>query len=192
MTQVILASSSIYRRELLRRIVHDFVWESPNVDESIVQKSGKPPLEIAESLARAKAEEVATRNKNAIVIGSDQLVDLDGEILGKPGDESGAFRQLSQMSGKTHLLITAVAVVHDGQAEQFTAIDRLTMRRLTDVEIRRYLSLDQPFDCAGSYQIEKAGISLFDRIEAEDFTSITGLPLLKLSSVLRQRGVPVP
>ena len=135
---------------------------------------------------------IADRYFESIVIGSDQLVDLDRTVLGKPGSVPAAVDQLMSMSGKTHRLVTAVCVACSGQNVEFTNVTTLTMRTLTRGEATRYVERDQPIDCAGSYRIESLGIALFERIDTTDFTSIMGLPLIQLSSVLRDLGVTIP
>lgn len=189
---IILASTSKYRRELLQRLIPQFECQAPGVDEDAFHTSDVLPQLLAGILATAKAEVVAASNPDAIVIGSDQLVDLDGEILGKPGTEDGAVKQLMNMSGRSHRLVTAVCVVSPDVRYDLVHITTLTMRSLSEAEIRRYVKRDQPLDCAGSYKIESLGISLFEHIETTDFTSIMGLPLIPLSRHLRSLGVAVP
>jgi septum formation protein len=192
MPSVILASGSKYRRELLQRLLADFVCESPDVDEASFHSASISPDQLARQLAMEKARVIANRFPDAIVIGSDQLVDLNQTVLGKPGSASAAVEQLMTMSGKTHRLVTAVCVAFRERTIEFANITTLTMRTLTRDEATRYVERDQPIDCAGSYKIESLGISLFDRIETEDFTAITGLPLIQLSRELRLLGVDVP
>jgi septum formation protein len=189
---IVLASSSRYRRELLSRLILDFQCQSPDVDESTFHSPDISPERLARILASAKAENVAESNLDSIVIGSDQLVDLDGKVLGKPGSTNAAIEQLQSMSGKTHRLITAVSVLSPNARFDLTHVTRLHMRAMSDAEIERYVDRDQPLDCAGSYKIESLGISLFDRIETSDFTSIMGLPLIPLSRHLRTLGIHVP
>lgn len=189
---IILASTSKYRRELLQRLIPQFECRAPGVDEDSFRAPGVLPQTLAGILATAKAEAVSASNPDAIVIGSDQLVDLDGEILGKPGSEDGAVQQLMEMSGRSHRLITAVCVVSPDVQYDVVHFTTLTMRSLSEAEIRRYVNHDQPLDCAGSYKIESLGISLFERIETTDFTSIMGLPLISLSRHLRSLGISVP
>ena len=195
-----LASTSRYRRRLLERLDVPFTCLSPACDET--NEQALPPLELACALARRKAESLrqhiaAAENLRPLIIGSDQVVALDGEILGKPGSAAVAEVQLRRLRGRMHRLITAVAV-HDVVANQtFSDVDvhELTMRPLTDLEIHQYVAHDQPFDCAGSYKLEVRGIALFDRLQADadlaDSTAVEGLPLAKLCRLLRQRGVDV-
>lgn len=188
---LILASTSIYRRELLDRLGLPYQALPHRVDERQEAPAGGSPEEIALHLAVAKAKSLA--DGTAHVLASDQLVDLDGAVLGKPGSAAAAIEQLRRMSGRTHRLLTAVALAHpDGRVETALDLCRLTMRALEDEEIERYVRVDQPVDCAGSYKIERLGIALFSRIEGEDFTAITGLPLITVARLLRQAGYRAP
>ncbi len=189
---LILASSSVYRRELLGRIVREFQTASPSVDEAMFHSSIHDPAQLASTLAREKASAVSGARPQAIVIGSDQVVDLDGLVLGKPGTADRAVQQLLQMSGKRHRLITAVCIIDSSGLSEFVNETWLSMRTLSWEEATRYVAVDQPLDCAGSYKIEAAGIGLFDRIECDDFTAIVGLPLLQLAKELRRRGIAIP
>lgn len=192
MTQVILASGSPYRKELLNRLLNEFRCISPEIEEDDFKKPGRSPEAVAQVLARAKAETVAAAEPESIVIGSDQVADLNGRILGKPKTFENACEQLRQMSGNTHQLVTAVCLCFGDQRIEFSCITSLVMRSLNPEEIHRYVSKDMPLDCAGSYRIEAAGISLFERVETDDFTSIIGLPLIQLTSELRRLGVAIP
>ncbi len=193
MPPLILASTSIYRRDLLARLGPAFSVEKPAVDEAAVQRDRNlPPYAIAATLARMKAEAVAGRHPGAVVIGSDQLATVDGEILGKPGSAAAARAQLARLSGRTHELVTAVSVIHPGGPEHHLAIIRLQMRPLSAEAIARYVEADQPLDCAGAYKLEQRGIALFSAIEGDDHTAIVGLPLLWLGSILARLGYPVP
>jgi len=189
---VILASSSRYRRELLQRLISDFRCQSPDIDERSFQTPEVNPEQLARQLAYEKARALAIENPESLVIGSDQLVDLNQSVLGKPGTFEAAVEQLMTMAGRSHRLITAVCVLHDGRKVEFTDVTVLTMRSLTRDESTRYVERDQPLDCAGSYKIEGLGISLFHNIQTSDFTAIMGLPLIQLSQVLREAGLPVP
>lgn len=189
---VILASSSRYRRELLQRLIRDFRCQSPDIDERSFQTPEVNPEQLARQLAYEKARALAIENPESLVIGSDQLVDLNQSVLGKPGTFEAAVEQLMTMAGRSHRLITAVCVLHDGRKVEFTDVTVLTMRSLTRDESTRYVERDQPLDCAGSYKIEGLGISLFHNIQTSDFTAIMGLPLIQLSQVLREAGLPVP
>ncbi|MCA9060698.1 MAG: septum formation protein Maf [Planctomycetaceae bacterium] len=189
---LILASGSRYRHELLSRLVSDFQTVSPDVDEDAVKAENLPPVALAQTLARMKTEAVARLHPQATVIGSDQLVNLNGRVLGKPGTAEAAVEQLLEMAGQAHELVTAVTVLGNETTSDLISITRLQMRRLSRSEAERYVARDNPLDCAGSYRIESAGISLFDRIDCDDFTSIIGLPLMRLARDLRQRGFDCP
>lgn len=190
--EIILASTSVYRRELLGRLLPNFRCVAPDVDEHKFHLAHMSPEEIAVRLAYEKSNAVATRFPDAIVIGSDQLVDLDQKILGKPGTEPAAIMQLMSMSGRSHRLLTAVCIIGPHKQVEFVNTTSLTMRSLQMSEAERYVSRDQPLDCAGSYRIESLGISLFDKIDTEDFTAIMGLPLMQLAVVLRNFGAEIP
>ncbi len=192
--ELILASTSPYRRALLKRLGVPFRYVDPNVDEGAFKLTNADPVELSARLAAAKAQAVAARFPDAVVIGSDQVAAIDGEVLGKPGTAENAVRQLSRLSGRSHELVTSVCVVRQADGERPTHTDRtrLTMRALSVEEIARYVAIDAPTDCAGSYKIESAGISLFEAIETQDFTAITGLPLIALCRILRTFGIAVP
>lgn len=192
--RLILASTSPYRRELLARLGLPFECRPPLVDEEALKRQFGPiaPEDLAAALAEAKAAGLAQSQPDATLIGSDQLATCDGRILGKPGDAQAAIEQLQAMSGREHRLITALAVRRDGTVHRHTDVTTLRMRPLNDVEIRRYVAADQPYDCAGSYKLESRGIALFDRIESSDQTAIVGLPLIALVTILRDLGYPLP
>jgi septum formation protein len=192
MPQLVLASTSPYRRQLLERLRVPFAWAAPGVDEQSQKTSGQGPMEIACGLARAKAERVFEAYPDALVVGSDQVATLDGQRLDKPGSADRAIDQLRRLRGHQHQLLTAVAIRHPGGLAEFVDVTRLCMRDLDDGEIDRYVAADQPLDCAGSYKIESLGISLFAAIDSEDQTAIQGLPLLRLSAELRQLGLRLP
>jgi len=193
-TDLILASTSPYRRQLLARLGLPFRTVAPDVDEPAIQAlfDAASAVELAEHLALAKAASVARREANATVIGSDQVCVCQDRLLGKPGTVAAAREQLQFLAGKEHRLITAVAVACGGGLVQHTDVTRLQMRTLTADEIERYVAADQPLDCAGSYKLESLGIALFERIDSADQTAITGLPLLGLCRLLRQAGFVLP
>jgi septum formation protein len=191
--RLVLASTSPYRAELLRRLGLAFEPCAPLCDEEALKLAGEDPAQQAQRLARAKAESLRTHAPDAFILGGDQLVDFEGEVLGKPHTVERAVAQLLRMQGKTHRLLTAFALVcPSGEVVEHLDTQRLTLRTLREDEIRRYVALDQPLDCAGSYKIEAAGIALCARIEGHDFSAITGLPLIALTGVLRARGFAVP
>ncbi len=189
--QLILASTSRYRRELLQRLRMPFEVEAPGVDESPLP--GETPHDLALRLALEKAQAVAARHPKAWVIGSDQVADLAGQAIGKPGNHERAVQQLQQMSGHSVVFQTAVAVVH--KATGFAAADiapvRVRFRQLTAGEIERYLRADEPYDCAGSAKSESLGIALLDAIESDDPTALIGLPLIRTCALLRRAGLDV-
>ncbi len=189
---VILASTSPYRRALLDRLGIPFRSLAPEVDEDAYKAGGLSPLALAEVLALAKARSLSDARPDSIVIGSDQVASLDDLPLGKPGSVASAEAQLSAMSGRSHELITAVAVRHRGETIAHTDVTTLTMRRLSADEIRRYVEADRPLDCAGSYKLESRGIALFERVVSDDHTAIVGLPLIAVTTILRSLGVRVP
>ena len=187
--KLILGSTSVYRRELLGRLNVPFVVESPHVDETPLP--GEHPADLAQRLALAKARAVAQRFPDCVVIGSDQVADLDGQALGKPGTHDRATLQLRQMRGKTVIFQTAVAVVcmETGFSQQSLAPVKVQFRTLNDTEIENYLQLEQPYDCAGSAKSEGLGIALLDAIESDDPTALVGLPLIRTSRMLRAAGI---
>ncbi|AGA26899.1 Maf family protein [Singulisphaera acidiphila] len=189
---LVLASTSVYRRTLLARLGLPFRCLAPRVDEEAAKAGDWEPQELAEHLALAKARSLCEAEPNATLIGSDQLVSFAGRIYGKPGTTEGAVEQLLAMAGKSHQLITALAVWTQGQTYVHTDITTMHMRSLSRVELERYVAADHPLDCAGSYKLEERGISLFDRVETQDYTSIMGLPLIALTSLLRTLGYPIP
>ncbi len=190
--ELILASTSKYRAQLLERLGVPFRGVAPGVDEEAARRPEWSPQELATELARLKAESVATRFPEAVVIGSDQVAECRGEILGKPETRDRAILQLERLAGNVHTLWTAVTMA--SPAGMLTHRDRtqLHMRALSREEIERYVDYDQPLDCAGSYNIESRGIALFDAITTEDHTAITGLPLIFVTTALRQLGFTVP
>jgi septum formation protein len=189
--RLILGSTSPYRRELLARLGIAFDIERPEVDET--PEPGEKPAELAQRLALAKAREVAQRFPEAVVIGSDQVADLDGEPLGKPGQHERAVIQLRRMSGQTVVFQTAVAVVclSSGFEQSDLAAVRVVFRPLSDAEIEHYLRTEQPYDCAGSAKSEGLGIALLERIENDDPTALIGLPMIRTCRMIRAAGVTV-
>jgi len=186
---LILGSTSRYRRDLLERLRLPFDVQVPAIDET--PRPDEPPHTLALRLALAKAGEVATRFPGAVVIGSDQVADLDGAPIGKPGSHERAVEQLRAMSGRSVVFHTAVAVVrHDtGHAGATLVAVTVRFRQLGDAEIERYLRLEQPYDCAGSAKAETLGIALLDAIESDDPTALVGLPLIATCRLLREAGL---
>ena len=187
---LVLASTSPYRRELLQRLRLPFRTARPEVDERPLP--GEAPAALALRLAKAKAQAVALRHPDSWVIGSDQVAELDGRPLGKPGGREGAVAQLTAMSGKAVAFHTTVCLQGPGRA--LVAADRtvVRLRRLTAEEIGRYVDAEQPFDCAGSFKCEGLGITLFDAIESTDPTALVGPPLIALSRRRREAGFTLP
>ncbi len=189
---IILASSSRYRRELLQRLGVPFESWSPDVDET--PRPSEPPRETAIRLARVKAEAGARKFPSAWIIGSDQVADLDGRPLGKPGTFENARQQLRDVSGHSVLFHTALCVWNarlERRHERLVTTD-VAFRRLTEAEIERYLEREHALDCAGSAKSEGLGISLLSRLGGEDPTALVGLPLIALASMLRAEGFDVP
>ena len=188
---LVLGSSSRYRRELLSRLNLTFVVAVPEVDETA--RPGEAPRDLALRLALAKAHAVAAKFPHAAVIGSDQVADLDGKPLGKPGTHERAVDQLRRMRGRTVVFQTAVAVVC--QASGFEQVElapvSVRFRQLSDGEIESYLRAEQPYDCAGSARSEGLGIALLDAIDSDDPTALVGLPLIRTCRMIRAAGVKV-
>jgi septum formation protein len=194
---LILASTSIYRRDLLARLRLPFSCIAPGIDET--RRTGERPLALAQRLARAKASAVALEHPDAWVIGSDQVaaqveVSAGEQILGKPGTEAHCIEQLRSCSGRTLAFLTAVAVVrHHGRlTHEFVDTTRVSFRTLEEAAIARYVALERPFDCAGGFKSEGLGITLCESIENEDPSALIGLPLIRLSAVLRSVGFELP
>jgi len=183
------ASTSPDRRELLQRLCLPFDVIAPQVDET--PQSGERAAHLAQRLALAKARAVAANTPHAVVIGSDQVADLDGQPIGKPGTHERAMDQLRAMSGRAVVFHTAVSVVRaDMDFEASALVDvKVRFRRLSDAEIEHYLRTEQPYDCAGSAKCETLGIALLDGIDSDDPTALVGLPLIKTSQLLRQAGL---
>jgi septum formation protein len=189
---VVLGSTSPYRRELMQRLGLPFEVLAPGVDEA--PEPGETPAALAQRLALAKACAVARQRPAAVVIGSDQVADLNGEPLGKPGTHERAVEQLRRMRGQTVVFQTALAVVclDSGYEAAELAPVRVRFRDLDDGEIERYLRAEQPYDCAGSAKSEGLGIALLERIDSDDPTALVGLPLIRTCRLLRAAGVRLP
>ena len=187
--RLILASTSPYRRELLARLRLAFDVVSPNVDESPLRD--ERPAAIAARLALAKADAVARLHPDAVVIGSDQVADLDGVPIGKPGTHERAVEQLRRMRGRTVLFRTAVAVVRMATGYVGTALVPVAVRfrELSDAEIDTYLRAETPYDCAGSAKAEGLGVTLLEAVTSDDPTALIGLPLIRTHALLREAGI---
>ena len=186
---LILGSTSVYRKELLSRLRQAFATVSPEVDETPFPD--ETPRALACRLALAKANAVAEKYPDSIVIGSDQVADLHGRPLGKPGTHERAREQLVRMSGQTVIFETAVAVVclATGFQQSDLASVRVTFRTLSETDIERYLLAERPYDCAGSAKSEGLGIALLEAIDSDDPTSLVGLPLIRTCRMLRAAGM---
>ncbi len=188
--RLILASTSPYRRELLARLGVPFETQRPGTDE--IALPGETPADLTRRLAIAKATDVATRHPDAWVIGSDQVAEMDGQSLGKPGDRDGAIAQLRAMSGRAIAFRTGLALCRGQECLAMVDTTTVRFRSLAADEIARYVEAEQPFDCAGSFKCEGLGISLFEAIESRDPTALVGLPLIGTARLLREAGFAVP
>lgn len=186
---LILGSTSRYRKELLSRLGLPFEVAAPEVDET--PQPNEAPKDLALRLALTKARAVACKYPDAVVIGSDQVADLDGQALGKPGNHTNAVKQLQRMRGKTVIFQTALSVicVATGFEQTDLAAVKVTFRDLTDAEIESYLKAEEPYDCAGSAKSEGLGIALLAAIENDDPTALVGLPLIRTCHMLSAAGV---
>lgn len=186
---LILGSTSRYRQELLERLRLPFQLASPGVDET--PDAGETPSDLARRLALAKAHAVASLHPDAIVIGSDQVADLNGHCIGKPGSHERAIEQLRMMRGQSVVFHTAVAVVCKAKGFEAQELAPVTVRfrDFSDAEIEAYLLAEQPYDCAGSAKSEALGISMVSSIESDDPTALVGLPLIRLCKMLRAAGL---
>lgn len=190
MRPIVLASTSRYRRELLGRLRLPFTVDPPEVDET--PAPGEPPAALAERLAHAKARAVAPGHPGAIVIGSDQVADLDGRALGKPGNHAAARAQLTLLQGREVVFHTAVAVVApDGHARGSLVPTVVRFRRLGPAAIDAYLAAEPAYDCAGSAKVEALGIALLESVRSDDPTALVGLPLIALAGLLAAAGVEI-
>lgn len=191
MARIVLASTSPYRRELLERLRLPFTVAAPDVDEQA--RPGELPGTTALRLARAKAQAVAARNPEAIVIGSDQVADVAGSALSKPGSHDAALAQLTRMQGHAVVFHTAVAVIAPGRDPQFDEVPTVVrFRRLPTERLEAYLRAEQPYDCAGAAKIEALGIVLVESVRSDDPTALIGLPLIRLTAMLANCGVVLP
>jgi septum formation protein len=190
--KLVLASTSPYRRELLARLRLPFEVASPGTDEK--RLPGEAPEQLARRLALEKARAVATRHADALIIGSDQVAVCEGEILGKPGNHERAVEQLRRLSGREAVFHTAVCLLDAGRGEAGLRVVpyHVKFRRLDEQGIERYLSVDQPYDCAASAKAESLGIALLEYMRGDDPTALIGLPLIAVVSLLQEAGVRVP
>lgn len=191
MKKIVLASTSIYRQAQLKTLGIPFIAEKPLIDEEKEKDLSLNPKDLALKLSFLKAQSLAKPNQ--ITIGGDQLVSFENQILGKPGSIENAIQQITKMQNQTHELITALTIF-DGpdNFKQVLNITKMKLKKLSSEQIKKYIELDNPVDCAGSYKIEKHGVQIMEAIETSDFTAIQGLPLLELSKVLAQMGIAIP
>lgn len=189
--ELVLASTSRYRQALLTRLGLPFQAVAPDADEEPLP--GERPSDTALRLSAVKARSVAAAHPSALIIGSDQVADCDGRPIGKPGNHHNAVALLTTLSGKTVVFHTGLALLDATSGHCATAmVDiRSTFRRLSAAEIERYLAREQPYDCAGAVKSEGLGIALFEAIESDDPTALIGLPLIRLTGMLRDAGVSV-
>ncbi len=187
--KIILASSSVYRKELLSRILDDFDCLSPDIDETPFPD--EEPIEHVARLAEQKALAIAVKNPSAIVIGSDQICVLDGKIIGKPGNQANAINQLSNCSGKSVYFYTSLCVTNgSSEPNDITVVTtKVTFKELTEQQIKNYIERENPIDCAGSFKCEGLGIVLFEAIESKDPTALIGLPLIETVKSLAKNKV---
>ncbi len=192
MLALVLASSSRYRKDLLNRLHLPFEAAVPHVDESPL--ADEPPERLVRRLAEAKARAVAPAHPGALIIGSDQVAVIDGAVLGKPGGHDQAVAQLSRASGRRLTFLTALCLlnVSSGRARTEVAAFSVVFRALSPAVIERYVSREQPYDCAGAFKSEGLGIALVERFEGDDPTALIGLPLIRLTEMLRDEHVEIP
>ncbi len=189
MTPLVLASTSSYRKQLISQLGLVFKAQAPRCDEDTFKAKIQDPRQLAETLAWEKAHSLA--NQNNCVIGGDQVVDQNGQILGKTGSAEKACEQLWNMQGKSHRLITALNVIYKGKAYPMIDITLMKMRPLSQTQIEKYVQIDQPLDCAGSYKFEKSGILLFESVTCQDASAIQGVPMIQLTNLLFELGFPI-
>ncbi|MGS1079732.1 Maf family protein [Pseudoxanthomonas beigongshangi] len=187
---LLLASTSRYRRELLERLRLPFHVARPDVDETT--GPDEPPASLAARLASLKAAAIAANHPEAWVIGADQVAEVDGQAIGKPGHRDAAIAQLTAMSGRAIRFHTALCLLGDEVRHEASDVTTVRFRALSAEEIERYVDTEQPFDCAGSFKSEGLGITLFEAIDSQDPTALIGLPLIALSRLLREAGFHLP
>jgi MAF protein len=190
--RLVLASTSPFRRELLARLGLPFEVAAPDVDES--RRAGESPEALVLRLSEAKARAVAARFADALVVGSDQVAVVDDEVLGKPGTRERAIAQLSRAAGRRVSFLTGLSLVDATSGRSHTLCERFNVhfRPLGAEQIARYVDREQPFNCAGSFKSEGYGITLFERLEGDDPSTLVGLPLIRLVELLGREGVALP
>lgn len=187
---LVLASTSQHRRMLMARLAAPFVAVDSGLDEAPFKTLGLPPAELVCKLAEAKARAVRQSYPQALIIGSDQCAEIDGQILGKPGSVEANVEQLAMLAGRAHRLLTGLCVLDasSGNCQIHLDVHVLHMRPLTREQIQRYVDRDRPLDCAGGYRIETSGMALFERVEGQDTTAVIGLPMMQLVTTLLKMG----
>jgi septum formation protein len=189
--ELILASTSPYRKMLLEARGIPFLASAPTCDEDALKDPSLSGTALTQMLAKAKAESLKEQFPKAHILGSDQVLEFQGKIYGKPKTKERALGQLMTLQGQTHQLVTSLYIHSPHQSWTHTEVVTLTMHPWSKTELQRYIDADLPLDCAGSYKLEKRGLLLFKDIEAKDYESIIGLPLLKLFSILKEEGYPL-
>ncbi len=189
---LILGSTSRFRKELLNKLGLDFDVDTPDIDESM--HSGEKPEKFVQRLALDKARAVATRHNNALIIGSDQVACIGNHILGKPGNRERAIAQLTKASGQRVSFYTGLCLLNSNSGSFQVVCEpfHVYFRDLSQEQIERYLDAEQPYNCAGSFKSEGLGIALFERLEGDDPNSLVGLPLIRLIAMLEQEGIHIP
>lgn len=189
--QLILASTSPFRKSVLEKLGLAFECHAPEIDES--PHAGETPSHLVERLSIAKAQAVAAHYQQALIIGSDQVAVIENDILGKPGNHNNAVAQLERASGKTVTFLTGLALVNaaSGKIQAEVVSFKVVFRQLTRSQIMNYLNAEQPYNCAGSFKSEGLGIALFERLEGEDPNTLIGLPLIRLIRMLEKEGLSV-
>ena len=189
--KIVLASSSTYRKKLLEPLLPSLTCVAPNIDESV--QKGESAENYVSRLAQEKAKAVASQQSNALVIGSDQCAVLKGNIISKPGNHENAIAQLKASSGKTVTFYTGLCVINTKSNSQHVSCEtyQVTFRKLSEKQIIAYLDKDQPYDCAGSFKAESLGVTLFEKMQGDDYNTLIGLPLIKLTSMLQAEGFDV-
>lgn len=190
--KLVLGSSSPFRRELLERLGIPFVMESPDIDERAL--ANETPEDLVLRLAEEKARAAGQNHPDALVIGSDQVACIDGEILGKPGTRENAIAQLERTAGRRVTFYTGLCLLNTESNQEQIACEsfHVHFRHLSREQIERYIDREQPYNCAGSFKSEGLGITLFDRLEGDDPNALVGLPLIRLVNMLAEEGIEIP
>ena len=192
MKKIILASNSFSRKSQLERLCIPFITSSHDVDENMEKLKIADHEELSQKLSRMKARSVYSNNPNAIVIGGDTITSFDGRIISKPKTREKAIKQLTELNGNKHRVITSLTIIADETEYLHTEIAHMSMRKLSLDQINRYIEIDEPLESCGSCRLDSLGISLFDEIVCDDYTAIIGIPLIWTVKILSEIGVPVP